>query len=106
MFVLALFLYPLFIRGKELWTQALLGTLFFLTFTTGVGVQYFILPIALGAARPSKGFFIYSFVTACYLLGSYFNVGIGAFSWIPLWSVWAAAAFWWISVHSQSSKTA
>jgi len=105
-FVLSLCIYPFFIRGKELWVQALLGTLFFLTFTTGVGVQYFILPIALGAVRPSRGFFIYSFATSAFLLGSYFNMGIKALSWIPLWAVWASAAYWWVSVHSQSSKTA
>ena len=106
LFVLALFLYPFFIRSREVWTQALLGTLFFLTFTTGVGVQYFILPVALGAARPSRGFFLYSFVTSGFLLGSYYNMGIKAFSWIPLWSVWLAAAFWWASVHSKPAKTA
>ena len=105
-FVFALFLYPFFIRGKDLWTQALLGTLFFLTFTTGVGVQYFILPVALGAARPSRGFFVYTFVTSGFLLGSYFNMGIHALAWIPLWSVWAAAAYWWVSVHSKPSETA
>ena len=105
-FVIALFLYPFFIRKREVWEQALLGTLFFLTFTTGVGVQYFILPIALGAARPSRGFFVYSLVTSGFLLGSYFNMGIKAFSWIPMWSVWVAAAFWWVSVHSQPPKAA
>lgn len=105
-FALALFVYPLFIRRKELGVQMLLGFLFFLTFTTGLGVQYFVLPVALGALKPARAFFVYSIVATAYLLGSYFNMGIEEFSWVPLWTVWAAAAYWWASVHAQPAKTA
>ena len=103
-FAAALFVYPFFLKDRRLSTKMLAGSLFFLTFTTGFGVQYLVLPIAFGALRPTRGFFIYSSVAGCYLLGSYFILGIEAFAWVPLWGVWAAAAYWWASVHAQSAR--
>ena len=106
-FILGLFLYPFFLKSKDLLERLLSVLLFFLVFTTGVGVQYFVLPIALGALRPARGFFIYSAVTTAYLLGSYWNLGIAAFAWVPLWTVWVAAAYWWmtLSIHSEASQS-
>ena len=46
LFVAALFVFPFLIKTGDIIKQCLLGVLFFLVFTTGIGIQYFILPIA------------------------------------------------------------
>ena len=95
-FIAALFVYPLTLRSKDLVQRLLLCALFFLVFTTGFGNQYLILPVALAALRPSKGFLIYSAAATLFLLGDQKNLDIHAFSWIPLNLVWFAAAYWWL----------
>ena len=95
-FITAIILYPWMIRKFSLERQMLLMMLFFLVFTTGVGVQYFILPVALGALMPSMGFCVYSLVTTFFLLGSYFNLYIASFNFIPWNAVWAAALVWFV----------
>jgi hypothetical protein len=101
-FMAALAAYSFFLKERRLSTKLLLGALFFLTFTPGLGVQYFILPVAFGALRPTRGFFLYTFVTGLFLLGSYFNLGLPYFSWVPLWSVWVSAALWWADEQKKS----
>ena len=65
------------------------------------------LPVALGALRPSPGFFVYSSVTSFYLLGSYYNLHLPAFSWVPIGSVWFAALYWfWLETRSVHPQTA
>ena len=94
LFVGGLVVFPFFIRKYPVERQLLLMMLFFLVFTTGVGVQYFILPVALGALRPSKGFYLYTLVTTLFLLGSYYNLHIQALSFIPWNAVWMAGVIW------------
>jgi hypothetical protein len=97
MFVAGLVVYPLALKTADLVHRLLLCALFFLVFTTGFGNQYLVLPIALGALRPSKAFFLYSTVATLFLLGDQTNLGIAYFHWMPLNAVWAAAALWWVS---------
>ena len=102
LFILSLFILPLVLKKEDLISQCLLGILFFLVFTTGFGYQYFVLPIALGALRPSKGFFIYSIVGSFFFLGSFKNVGIHLMSFIDFNLVWLTAIYWFI----QEARTA
>ena len=99
LFIAGLFVYPLLLTSKDLVKRLLLCALFFLVFTTGFGNQYLVLPIALGALRPSKGFLIYTFAATLYLLGDQTNIYVRAFSWVPLNLVWVAAVHWWATEH-------
>lgn len=94
LFILALFLFPLCIQKRELLSQCLLGFLFFLAFSTGMGVQYFVLPIALGALLPSRGFYVYSCVTSLFILGMGANVFVPVASALRWNAVWLAALYW------------
>ncbi len=96
LFVAALFVYPFLLRSSDLLTRCLQGTLFFLIFTTGISIQYVMLPIAFGALRRSPGFFIYSVVTTLVLLGHHENMALPAFQIFEIWFVWAAALVWWL----------
>lgn len=106
-FIIILFLFPFYIRGQDLLKQCLLGILFFLTFTTGIGPHYFMLPLALGALRPSMGFLLYSLAGTLFLLGLQGNIdfilfqwnhgsyfGIGYFQWNLMW---LASVYWFLS---------
>ena len=105
LFIAGLFLYPLVLREKDLIKRLLLCSLFFLVFTTGFGNQYLILPVALAALAPSRGFFVYSAVATLFLLGDQKNLGIPIFSWIPPNAVWLAAVYWFFSIHPKPAKT-
>ncbi len=96
LFILGLFIYPCYIKSQDIIKQCLLGVLFFLVFTTGIGVQYFVLPIAFGTLRPSKGFIFYSIVGTLFILGSPDNVHIPIFSGFGWNTVWIGAIYWFI----------
>jgi len=98
LFVLGLFIYPFFLKNKDIIKQCLLCALFFLVFTTGIGIQYFILPVAFGALYPSKGFLLYSLTTSLFILGSVNNVNLGIFKIFSWWDiVWISAIYWFIA---------
>jgi hypothetical protein len=97
-FVVGMFIFPLFLKSKDIIRQCLMGMLFFMTFTTGISIQYFILPIALGALRPSKGFLAYSLAATLYTIGNGNNVAIPILEQVVKWNiVWVASVFWFIS---------
>lgn len=96
LFILAMFIFPLFLKSKDIIAQCLLGTLFFLTFTTGIAIQYFVLPVALGALRPSKVCLLYTFLATLFILGSVNNVYIPHFQLFPWNVVWIGAVCWFI----------
>jgi hypothetical protein len=54
----------------------LVGVLLFLVLTPGFGTQYFVLPIAFGALRPSKWFWLYTLVATWHILGSPVELGL------------------------------
>lgn len=97
LFLIGTLLFPFAILKKDLLTQSLLGLLFFMTFTTGIAIQYFVLPIALGALRPSLGFLFYSFIASLFILASGLNMGVPFLGFIPLWSVWLAVLYWFVT---------
>jgi len=96
LFIVALILFPFFLKGKDLLRQCLLGFLFFLTFTTGIASQYFLLPVAFGSLRPSKGFMIYSCLASAFILGSPNHISIPGFHLLKWNLVWIGATYWFI----------
>lgn len=103
LFILGLFIYPFCIRNHDLLTQFLLGFLFFLTFTTGIGDQYFVLPIALGALRASKGFLVYTVLASLFILGSPVNIHLHVLSRLNVNVVWIGAIFWFVTEQYEVS---
>jgi hypothetical protein len=96
LFILGMCFFPLFLKSKDLIAQCLLGTLFFLTFTTGIAVQYFVLPVALGALRPSKYFLLYVLLASLFILGNDNNVFIYDFNRFRWNIVWVGVICWFI----------
>lgn len=104
LFIAGMLIYPFLIKDREIGEQFLLGTLFFITFTTGIGIQYFVLPVVFGALRPSPWFLLYTFITSIMILGSSVNLslyGFNVFSWN---AVWICALFWFVFTHFKSNR--
>lgn len=105
LFIISLFLFPFFIRTRDLVKQCLAGLLFFITFTTGGSVQYFVLPIALGALRPSKGFIAYTILASLFISGSYYNIQKTLFILFNWNVVWIGALYWIFSERKELGLT-
>jgi hypothetical protein len=97
LFVVGLFLFPLILKGKDIIARCLLGTLFFLTFTTGFAAQYFVLPLVLGALRPSKFFLLYTVIVSLLVLGNVNNVFVPGLHLLKLNIGWVAVICWFIA---------
>jgi hypothetical protein len=105
LFIAAMFVFPFFLKGRDIISQCLLGTLFFLSFTTGISIQYFILPVAIGVLRPSKCFFLYTLAASVFILGSgntFFVPGFHLFMWN---GVWVAAVCWFVAEMRTDNHT-
>ncbi|OGW79372.1 MAG: hypothetical protein A3G33_03255 [Omnitrophica bacterium RIFCSPLOWO2_12_FULL_44_17] len=100
LFIIGLFLYCLLLKNKDILKQCLLGSLFFLTFTTGYGIQYFVLPIAFASLRPSKGFLLYTIVATIFIMAGHANVNIYFFRSFNQWNLmWLAVLYWFLTEH-------
>jgi hypothetical protein len=97
LFILAMFVFPLFLRGRDIIARCLLGTLFFLTFTTGIAIQYFVFPIAIGALRSSIFLLVYTIFATLFMFGSVNNVFIPGFQIFQWNIVWVGAACWFVA---------
>ena len=106
LFIVAMFVFPLFLKSRDIIAQCLLGVLFFLTFTTGFAAQYFVLPVALGAIRPSKFSLFYTIVASALFLGNDNNVFIPGFHLLKLNMVWIAVICWFIAEMRLDRRTA
>jgi len=105
-FIAAMFIFPLFLKGPDIITQCLLGMIFFLAFTTGIAAQYLILPVALGALRPSKGFMLYSLAASVFVLGYTPNVYLPVFYLFRNWNiVWLGVMYWFYMEFRNARKT-
>jgi hypothetical protein len=98
-FIIGVLVYPFLIHKREIITQFLLTSLFFLAFTTGMGEQYFVLPIVWGALRSSGGFLCYTAVTGIVLLGSANNMKLSGFDAIGMNAVWIIVLAWFVFLH-------
>jgi hypothetical protein len=103
LFIIGLFVFPLFLRNRDIIQQCLLGFLFFLTFTTGIGIQYFVLPIAIGSLRSSKGFLFYSLAASLLILGNNNNVFVPGVN-ISWNAVWIIVTYWFFSELMRSKQ--
>lgn len=104
-FLIALFGYAFVQKSQDLTTRCLQGTLFFLAFTPGFGHQYLALPVALGALRPSKPFFLFTFVSSLAIMGSDRNIYIKVLSWVPLNAVWVCVLVWFVLSHKKNQSS-
>lgn len=87
--ILSLFL----LRRVEVARASLLLFLVLLIFTPGIGVQYFVWPIALGALFSGPGYLLYTAVTAVFFLQA--GPGGSDASFGPTWhGPWLAAVVW------------
>jgi len=105
LFIAGLFAFGLFLKSKDIIRNCLLGMLFFMVFTTGIAIQYFVLPIALGVLRPSKGFLVYSLATTLFLLGDIDNVYAPGFHLLGWNVVWLSAMYWFVLEIKRSRET-
>ena len=95
-FIVGMFAFPFFLKSKDVVSQYLSGVLFFLVFTTGIWPQYFVLPIALGALRPSRGSFFFSLAGSLFMLGFINYTFIPVLHLVRLNIVWYGAIYWFI----------
>jgi hypothetical protein len=96
---LAAAIYPLCLKKKDVIQECLLAALFFLAVTTGIGIQYFVIPVLFAALRPSKMLLLYTAVATGFLFGSPFNVHVAPFRIFLVfgWNLlWAVTVFWFI----------
>ncbi len=97
LFIAGMFIFPLVLKSKDIIAQCLLGMLFFLTFTTGFAAQYFVLPVALGAIRPSRFLLFYTLAASILFLGNDNMTAIPGFHLLKLNVAWVAVICWFIS---------
>jgi hypothetical protein len=97
LFILGMLTLPFFLKSRDIIAQCLLGMLFFLTFTTGFAIQYFVLPVAMGALRPTRLFLIYTLIASILVLGNNNNVFIPGLNLLPLNIGWIVVVLWFIA---------
>lgn len=95
-FIISSTLFTLFLilKRKAIVYSILISILFFMTFTSGIGAQYFVLPIAYGALRSNIFLLFYSLVTFLFLLGSKYEFNFQPLQIINWNSVWIVAIIW------------
>jgi hypothetical protein len=96
MFIAGCLLFPLLMNEDDLIERCLLASLFFLVFTTGIGQQFFALPLAFAALRPSRAFLIYSGVAVLFILGRPENMELPLLRGIQWNVVWIAVCYWFV----------
>jgi hypothetical protein len=104
LFIIGMCVFPLFLRNRDIIQQCLLGMLFFLTFTSDISIQYFILPVAIGSLYPSKGFLFYSLAASVFILGNSDNLFVPGFHLFGWNVVWVGATYWFFSELMRSKQ--
>lgn len=97
-FVPGLVIYPFLIQKKEIKSQMLLAMLFFLVFTSGIGIQYFVLPIAFAALIPTVYFYFYTYVASIFILSDSSNIAFLP-RIIPINLLWIVLIIWFVGIH-------
>ncbi|MGB8226441.1 MAG: hypothetical protein WCE45_06215 [Sedimentisphaerales bacterium] len=96
LFITGMFVFPFLLGGRDIIRQCLLGFLFFVSFTSGWGIQYFVLPLAVGSLYSSKGFLFYCLLASEFILENKNNVFVPGLN-IHVNVVWLCALFWFFS---------
>jgi len=108
-FMFFLFFIPVFIKQRDIARNMLFMFLFFLSFTSGIGAQYFVLPIALGALFPSKWFYLYSLIVTLGFIGGIeqaFPFIIPGLSFVSFNVIWLFTLLWFFSESLCLSESA
>ena len=96
-FMIGALVFPLLLQGDDIIEDCMIGGLFLLVFITGIGIQYFVLPIAFAALRPSVGSLVYTIMTTLVLLGSPWILFTPGLSALHLNVVWFGATYWFVT---------
>ncbi len=96
-FLCTSFLFALYAARLPIIRSMLVTTLFFLTFSSSIAAQYFILPIAFGAFFPTKWFYLYSAIVTIFLLGNSAELNISAFNLVTVSTAWLFSLLWFTS---------
>lgn len=95
-FVFVLFLFSLRLDYKDVIRAWLLLTLAFLSFTPGIGSQFFVLPIACASLYPSRWFYLYTAAVTMF----YFSYSAGIYIYpfeLATWNtVWLVVVAWFL----------
>lgn len=102
-FIFLSLIFIFFLQKRDIIRSLLLSILFFLSFTSGIGAQYFILPIALGSIYPKKGFYLYTFITSLFLFGNSDELNFPLFQIIS-WNIVWIFTFWWFLEEISQEK--
>jgi hypothetical protein len=94
LFLAGYLLFVVLVRPTDIVRGSLLSILFFLTFTSGIGAQYFMLPIAIAVFFPTKWFYLYSLVVTLFYLGSNDELNIFTFKVFEWNTVWLFVIFY------------
>ncbi len=96
-FIVSIFGFSFFIKQKDILRNSLLLFLFFLSFTSGIGVQYFMLPIALGVFFPTKWFYVYLITASLFFFGNSDEYWWPLFQFVSWDIVWISVILWFVS---------
>lgn len=94
LFLSGYLLFVILVKPKDIVRGILLSILFFLTFTSGIGAQYFILPIAVGVFFPTRWFYLYSLIVTLFYLGSSDELNLYTFKVFEWNTVWLFVIFY------------
>jgi hypothetical protein len=103
-FIIVYFLFALFYKSKIILRTSLVNSLFFLSFTSGYGDQYFVLPVAVGAIIGGFWFYLYTLVLSLFLFGAAAELGIEKYSFITHTMVWFITFAYFISELLKSKR--
>ncbi len=106
LFIALLLLWPFCFGAKQLIKSSLIGMLLFLTFTSGISAQQFVLPIALAALQPSAGFYLFTITASLFLFGNIDELKMPFFEPIGWSCVWIAVSVWFILELKQKNTPA
>lgn len=88
-------IFPFLISSRvSVWHAMLYTILFFLATTTGIGAQYFVLPLIFAWADRNVPVIIYTIVATLFLVGSQQELGIHQFSIFSWNIVWGTIVGW------------
>ena len=93
-FIALLFSFPFFFKKKDLAMSCLGGFLTFLSFTSGISDQYFVLPVAIGSITNSLFFYLYTLMGSLYLFGSSAQLDIQKYKLFSSNFIWLIVIFW------------
>lgn len=97
LFMVGSVLFSVSIAKYNLLKALLLSFLFFLTFTSAIAAQYFVLPIAIGALFPSRWFFFYTVIVTLFLMGNEAELNLNAFKPIGFTVAWFSVILWFLA---------